>query len=173
MNPRKSVLFTLWRSQNCYLFNTEISFMSYLLGICFSFLWLSKKSFKQMEICFIILFGCFFRFLSHFFFFLQFFSHIEKLPSPVKFCKVWLHSALTDIGQLSLPFLLWHGTSIYFVISEDPWHSYLLASVSSTFVCRGRDSNTRSSAYAAKAFTYCATATTFTVFKRFWCFWVC
>ena len=43
-----------------------------------------------------------------------------------------LCSALMAIEQwefFSVSHLLWHGTSVFIVISEDPWHSHLLPSV--------------------------------------------
>ena len=39
-----------------------------------------------------------------------------------------LCSALTAIEQwvfFSMPHLLWHGTSVFMVISKDPWHAHL------------------------------------------------
>ena len=44
-------------------------------------------------------------------------------------CSVLM--AIEQWGFYSVPHLLWHGASVYMVISEDPWHSYLLPRLSS------------------------------------------
>ena len=59
----------------------------------------------------------------------EFFTHMEL---PVKGFKIWpileTHGHWS-VKVLSVPHLLWHGTSVYIFVSEDPWHSQLLPSV--------------------------------------------
>ena len=55
-------------------------------------------------------------------------------------CHHYVNSALMTIEQwdfLNVSHLLWHGTSLYRVISENPWHSHLFP----TKVCPDQGSN--------------------------------
>ena len=89
------------------------------------------QSFNNMmwEAAYLIFFKIllFLRFIREYF--LIIWSHHHYRWRVVNF---YLHPALMDIKQLgffSAPHLLWHGNSVYMVVSEDTWHTHLLLSV--------------------------------------------
>ena len=55
------------------------------------------------------------------------FEHHRWTVANLGLCLVLMAIALW--GLLSLPYLLWHGPYVYYVISEDTWHSHVLPSV--------------------------------------------
>ena len=62
----------------------------------------------------------------------EFFTHMETSPLPVKGCKFDLYSALVAIEQWlfsTVSHLLWHRHPFKIVNSEITWHSYLLPNV--------------------------------------------
>ena len=65
------------------------------------------------------------------------FTHLEKLPLPVKGCRclpiIANHSHCAVLFLFTVPLLLWRGTSIFKVISEDPWPYYTRLAKRGTF----------------------------------------
>ena len=76
------------------------------------------------------MFVCFFGGYRHS---VEFFTHMETLPLPVKGCKLW--PMLGTLGHwavriINVPHQLRQGPMVLMVIiSENPWHSHLLPSV--------------------------------------------
>ena len=87
---------------------------------------------------------------------------------PKKDCKFLFFSrqswSLSSEGSLKFDTYRGTGRPIIMIISENPCHSHLLASVYQKsyhylfYDCRGWDSNTKPSACEANVLTYCATA---------------
>ena len=55
-------------------------------------------------------------------------ENTDTSPLPVNGCKFW--PLLGTFGHeqwgfFTVPHLLWHGTSVFMVISKDPWHAHL------------------------------------------------
>ena len=102
------------------------------------------------------LFVCVFLFVPH-----ENFTHMETSPLPVKSCKLtcardsW---PLSSEGSLTCHTYCDTGHSFIMVISEDPWHSLLLLSVSQWSCHYPFLRLTQPSACEANAIAHCAIA---------------